>query len=382
MILNKENMKKLLFLIGFSMLLFWGVNHTAVVLEFLKGLLGVLSPFLVGLCFAFVINVLMRPIEGLWDRLAGEKRGSRAKRPVCLLLSTLMIAGAIFILLFMVVPEIRRTGATIIDMFPQYLLRLEGWWGELTDFFEEFAIVLPQPELNLAELKKIVGDFLAGSGQIFVGKTLAITTSIFSGVFNLFFGLVFAFYVLAQKETLSRQLKKLLRAYLPARRVEQVLDFAALTKKIFTNFVTGQLTEALIIGALCFLGMSLFRMPYAPMISVLVGFTALIPVFGAFFGTAIGAFLILMVDPVKAFWFIIFIIVLQQLEGDFIYPKVVGKSVGLPGIWVLAAVTVGGSAFGMLGMLLSVPVCSVLYCTLSRSVNRRLKSREPEPPVE
>ena len=138
----------------------------------------------------------------------------------------------------------------------------------------------------------------------------------------------------------------------------------------------------MIIGILCFIGMSIFRMPYAPMISVLVGFTALIPVFGAFIGTAIGAFLILMVAPVKALWFIVFIIVLQQLEGDFIYPKVVGKSVGLPGIWVLAAVTIGGSGFGVLGMLLSVPVCSVLYCTLSRSVNHRLEQKEVNIPEE
>ena len=374
MILNRDTIKKILLLIGVTMALFWGVNHTTVVLGFLKGLLGILSPFLIGLCLAFVINVLMNPVERLWDRAWKEKK-IRAKRPICLILSTLMIAGAIFILLFMVVPEIKHTAALVVDMFPQYLLRIENWWSKLTEFFEEYAIVLPQPELDLVELKKAVGDFILGSGHLFVGTTLAITTSIFSGVFNLFFGLVFAFYVLAQKETLSRQVKKLLYAYLPEHWAARTLEFAGLTRRIFTNFVTGQLTEAFIIGFLCFVGMMVFRMPYAPMISVLVGFTALIPVFGAFIGTAIGAFLILMVAPIKAFWFIIFIIVLQQLEGDFIYPKVVGKSVGLPGIWVLAAVTIGGSSFGVLGMLLSVPVCSVLYCTLTQSVNHRLEQK-------
>ena len=336
---------------------------------------------LIGLCFAFVINVLMRPIERLWCHLwCGRKSApaDKIRRPISLILSTLLITGAIFILFFMVVPELRRTASLIIDQFPQYLVRLEGWWVELSAFFREFAIVLPEPKLTLGELQESVGKLITGIGQSFVGKTVALTTSIFSGVFNVFFGLVFAFYVLLQKETLSRQAKKLLYAYLPVSKAEQVLDFAEQTRRIFANFVTGQLTEAVIIGSLCFLGMTIFRMPYAPMISMLVGFTALIPVFGAFIGTAIGAFLILMVAPIKAFWFIIFIIVLQQLEGNFIYPKVVGKSVGLPGIWVLAAVTIGGSSFGVLGMLLSVPVCSVLYCTLSRSVNHRLNNKNIE----
>lgn len=378
MILNKENIRKILFIICFAMLLFWGLNHAAAVLEILKGLLGIIAPFLIGLCFAFIINVLLSPIEKRWDGHVHKRSGKllkKLKRPVCLILSTLIIAGVIFILLFMVVPEIQRTISIIIDMFPQYMIRMEQWWADLTAFLSDFAIVLPQPALNLSELGKMAGDFFSESGRSFVGKTLDITTSIFSGVFNVVLGLVFAFYVLSQKETLGRHMKKLLYAYLPSEKVDRVLEFSSLTKKNFTNFVTGQLTEALIIGALCFIGMLIFRMPYAPMISVLVGFTALIPVFGAFFGTAVGAFLILMVDPIKALWFILFIIVLQQLEGDIIYPKVVGKSVGLPGIWVLAAVTIGGSAFGVLGMLLSVPVCSVLYCMEKQAVNHILKRK-------
>lgn len=347
-------------------------------LEIFKGLFGVIAPFLIGLCFAFIINVLLRPIEKIWDRLMCNRSGKflkKLKRPVCLILSTLIIAGVIFIILFMVVPEIQRTISIIIDMFPQYIIRMEQWWADLTAFLSNFAIVLPQPELNLNELGKMADDFFTESGRSFVDKTLDITTSIFSGVFNVTLGLVFSFYVLSQKETLGRHMKKLLYAYLTSEKVDRVLEFSALTKKTFTNFVTGQLTEALIIGTLCFIGMLVFRMPYAAMISVLVGFTALIPVFGAFFGTVVGAFLILVVDPIKALWFILFIIVLQQLEGDIIYPKVVGKSVGLPGIWVLAAVTIGGSAFGVLGMLLSVPVCSVFYCMAKQAVNHRLKRK-------
>lgn len=163
-------------------------------------------------------------------------------------------------------------------------------------------------------------------------------------------------------------------------KMQKLLDMLDLINRTFTNFITGQLTEAVIIGALCFIGMSIFRMPYAPAISVLVGFTALIPVFGAFIGTAIGAFLILLVKPIQAVWFVVFIIVLQQFEGNLIYPKVVGKSVGLPGIWVLVAVTIGGNAMGVVGMLISVPLCSVLYVVARNAVNGKpLAGEKPEP---
>ena len=163
---------------------------------------------------------------------------------------------------------------------------------------------------------------------------------------------------------------------------KKVIEFTNLTNKVFTKFVTGQLTEACIIGTLCLVGMLIFGMPYAVIISVLIGFTALIPIFGAFIGTAIGAFLILLESPIKALWFVIFIIVLQQLEGNLIYPKVVGKSVGLPGIWVLSAVTIGGGMFGIIGMLFSVPICSIVYVIFRRYVNRKCKTPEPQSDIE
>ena len=176
---------------------------------------------------------------------------------------------------------------------------------------------------------------------------------------------------MAGKEKLCNQLDRVAHAYLKPDRYQRGKEIFQLTNRTFSNFVSGQVLEAIIIGTLCFIGMLIFRMPYAGPISVLVGFTALIPVFGAFIGTAIGALLILFLSPIKAFWFVIFIIVLQQFEGNVIYPRVVGKSVGLPGIWVLVAVTVGGGAFGFIGMLISVPVASLLYSLLRESVNRR-----------
>lgn len=379
--LNQKNMKKLLFLIAFAILLFWGVNHGSLVQALFQRLFSVLSPFLIGLALAFLLNVLLRPLERLWERLflknRGKKPGSKAavrlKRPLCLLLDALLVTGFFFVLSFLIVPEIRRTIVIIAGALPGYLEQLSIWWQEAATTLDAFNIVLPQPEWNPQAFGSLAADFLSKSGQAFFNRTVDLTASLFSGIFNVLLGLVFAFYVLSQKEALGRQAEKIIRAYLPSQNADSVLAFFALSNKTFTNFVTGQLTEAVIIGALCFTGMLLFGMPYAPAISVLVGFTALIPVFGAFIGTAVGAFLILMVSPVKALWFVLFIVILQQLEGDFIYPKVVGKSVGLPGIWVLAAVTLGGSLMGIWGMLFGVPVCSVLYSLLRQSVNRRLE---------
>ncbi|MGI5825246.1 MAG: AI-2E family transporter [Bacillota bacterium] len=387
--LNKNNVKKILLIITFGLVLFWALSNPASALKIFRGLLALLSPFLLGGCLAFIINVLLRPLERLWDKVRAKirkkgasKRAESFKRPVCILLSTLIIAALFVFLFFMVVPEIRRTGEMIISMLPQYLAQIDTWWNSLAEFLRQYSIALPQDALNLKQIGQSVSNFLSTAVPAFFSSTLAITTSVFGVVFNFVLGFVFALYILAQKETLGRQITKLCRAYLPEAKAERFLEIASLSNRTFGNFVTGQLTEAFIIGILCFIGMTVFSIPYAPMISVLVGFTALIPVFGAFIGTAIGAFLILMVEPVKAFWFVVFIIVLQQLEGNLIYPKVVGKSVGLSGIWVLAAVTIGGTLFGVTGILFGVPVCSVLYAVLRQNVNRRLAAKEQEPSAE
>ena len=222
-------------------------------------------------------------------------------------------------------------------------------------------------------------DWMRQYGDQFLNTTIStaigITSSVVSLIFNLVLALAFALYLLAQKETLTRQAKKVVQAIFSSKRAQQITELAHMTNRAFSNFVTGQLTEALILGCLCFLGMLIFRLPYAGVISVIIGFTALIPIFGAFIGVAIGALLILLVNPIQALWFILFIIVLQQIESNVIYPRVVGKSVGLPGIWVLAAVTLGGNAFGLLGMLFAVPLCSVLYAVARRVVHRRLAQK-------
>ena len=379
--LNKKNVKVILLIISASILLLWGLNHLDFVLSIIGGAFSVIAPFIVGLCLAFIFNVLLRPLEGLWDKIFKKKKKTKfilkLKRPVCLVLSILIIMAVIFILLFMIIPEITRTVSTIASSVPSYLEKIEAWWIQLKELLEQYSIVLPSFDLDFNKIAETLTNFLKTSGLI--NKTVDITGSIFSGIFNMVLGLVFSIYILASKEKLGANTKKTLLAFLPKEKVEKAVDLAALSNKTFTNFITGQLTEAVIIGILCFIGMLIFRMPYALTISVLVAFTALIPVFGAFIGTAIGAFLILMVEPIKALWFIIFIIVLQQIEGNLIYPKVVGKSVGLPGIWVIIAVTVGSGLFGVLGMLLSVPVVSVLYTVIKEFINKRLKLKKIKP---
>lgn len=379
--LNKKNVKVILLIISASILLLWGLNHLDFVLSIIGGAFSVIAPFIVGLCLAFIFNVLLRPLEGLWDKIFKKKKKTKfilkLKRPVCLVLSILIIMAVIFILLFMIIPEITRTVSAIANSVPSYLERMEAWWIQLKELLEQYSIVLPSFDLDFNKIAETLTNFLKTSGLI--NKTVDITGSIFSGIFNMVLGLVFSIYILASKEKLGANTKKTLLAFLPKEKVEKAVDLAALSNKTFTNFITGQLTEAVIIGILCFIGMLIFRMPYALTISVLVAFTALIPVFGAFIGTAIGAFLILMVEPIKALWFIIFIIVLQQIEGNLIYPKVVGKSVGLPGIWVIIAVTVGSGLFGVLGMLLSVPVVSVLYTVIKEFINKRLKLKKIKP---
>lgn len=377
--LNKKTMQRLALLITFALLLYWGLTHPAQAGRVLSAFFSLLLPFLLGGCLAFLLNVFLRPIEIGWRHLWGKKYGPRqeaVRRPVCLLATTVLLVGVVFAIFFIVVPALRDSVMNFVSMLPARMVQVERWWNELVAFLGGHSIQLPPFTLNVQAIQTEIMQFLYKYGEDFLNTTIGITSSIFSSIFslvvNLVLGFVFSLYLLAQKETLTRQAKKVLRALCREERAKKITEVAQLTNRTFSNFVTGQLTEAVILGSLCFIGMLIFRLPYAGVISILVGFTALIPIFGAFIGVGVGAFLILLVRPIQALWFILFIIILQQVEGNLIYPRVVGKSVGLPGIWVLAAVTLGGNAFGLVGMLLAVPLCSVLYALLRQGVNARL----------
>ena len=376
--------KKLMYpmiLITFAIVLFLGLSNSDILINIIKQISAIFMPFVIGFAFAAIINVLLRSLESLWCKIFSKAKGNlheKAKRPVCLTFSMLIFIGAIFALLFMVLPEIISTGEMLVEQMPTYMVNLGNWWNNLRNVLSKYNVSLPELTINAEMVINAITPILNEYKEILLNKTFTIAGSFFSGLVNVVIAFAFSIYVLAQKERIGERCKKILYAFLKDEKADKVLEFTSLTDQTFSNFIRGQFSEALIIGLLCFIGMTIFQMPYAPIVSVLVGATALIPMVGAFVGTGVGAFLILLVNPLKALWFVIFIIVLQQLEGNLIYPKVVGKSVGLPGILVLVAVTIGGNAFGLVGMLLSVPVCAVLYCTLKQITDNRLEKKVAE----
>ncbi len=373
--LNKRLLKYVFWITLIIAVAYTVVTQPQKITVFIGALINLLSPFIIGFCAAYVVNLLLRPLERFWlwlcRKAKNQKLVAKIKRPICLVISFLVVIGAVFAIVFMVIPTFKETVVSFASKVPQYAKTIEGWYYTVVEFLDQYNFTLPEISLNTGRLTEIVKDIISNYGSNVLDTTVNVTTSIVAAIVDIALGFVFAIYLLAQKEKLGNQVKRAAKAMLGPRRAQKLVDITALTNSVFTKFVTGQLTEACIIGVLCFIGMLIFRMPYAVIISVLVGFTALIPIFGAFIGTGIGAFLILLENPAKAFWFIVFIIILQQIEGNLIYPKVVGKSVGLPGIWVLVSVTIGGSLFSVLGMLFSVPICTVLYVLFKNFVNKK-----------
>ena len=359
-ILDKETARYIFRALLLTLVFAWALVNLQGVLQFLGRVLGVLSPFLMGGAFAFVINILLRPLERTWQRIC-KKAPEKLTRPVCLTLSTLLVLGILFAVVFMMLPSLRESGNEFVQNLPGYVEKLGQWWAGAVQLAARYGIVLPEyaPDTDLMMNKITTLLHTQGGGILTV--TLGAASSVLASLVNVLLALVFALYLLAKKEVVTAHLKNLAVTVLPPRNARRLLHVVTLTKQTFTNFVTGQLTEAVIIGVLCFLGMLILGIPYAGAVSAFVGATALIPVFGAWIGGGVGAFLILLADPVKSLWFVVFLLILQQVEGNLIYPKVVGKSVGLPGLLVLMAVTLGGEAFGIGGMLFSVPVCAVLY---------------------
>ena len=383
--LNKKNIKRVLLLIACAILLYWGLNNLSVLGGLLRSILSLFSPLLIGVGIAYVMNLLLMAIERLWDKAlkkAPELWRVKLKRPICLTLAFLLFLGIIFAIIFILIPRLEEAGTTLVANVPTYITQIQGWWDNLTAFAADHGITLPELSMNVEDATKFITKLLTSNGDNVVNTTINITTSILGALVNVLLALVFSVYMLAQKEKLLAQSKRLLLAALPQKAGERTMHILKLTNGAFSSFVTGQVTEAFILGTLCCLGMLILRLPYALPVSVIISFTSLIPIFGAWIGAATGAFLIVFVSPVKALTFLIFLLILQQVEGNLIYPKVVGKSVGLPGLWVLAAVTIGGGAFGVLGMLLGVPVCSVIYALVQDYLRAQPAQQPPAPPAE
>ncbi len=365
------SLKELKKIILYTVILIFAFIYIKDIIGILKYIFKLLMPFIIGLAIAFVLNVLINVIEKKWFK--NWQASLTTKRTVSLLLALTIVIGFIVFLLFLIIPNLQNTIAIFADNIPKYNENLQSM---LNNLGIDSNIVN-----EIVEVLKALGDsastYIKENSNQVLEVTLGIATNVVTGFINVTIGIVFAIYFLGQKEKLGAQVNKLLEAYVPDAKRKKIQDIASLSNKTFANFIGGQCIEAIIIGVLCFIGMFILRLPYATTISVLVGFTALIPVFGAFIGTIIGAFLIFMISPIQALIFILFIIVLQQLEGNLIYPKVVGKSVGLPGIWVLVAVTIGASINGILGMLISVPIASIIYSVIAMNVKYRLNEKKP-----
>lgn len=370
--LNQDTVKKLRGLIMFTVIAaVAGVNYRSL-LGMAVTLFGMAFPFLLGAAIAFVMNVPMRWIEGK----IRPGKPCRWRRGVSLVLTLVAVTGIVTTVMLVVVPEFFRTLMTLQSSVPAFLADLQD---KLTSWFAQYPDVvtyIEQMEVDWEQLMQgVVGFLTTGAGSL-LNTTFSAAKSIVSGVTAFGIGLVFAIYILLQKETLGRQTSKLVRACLPQQLADNVLRTARLAESIFSSFLTGQCVEAVILGMMFFITLSVLRMPYELLIGVLIAFTALIPIFGAFIGCAVGAFLILMVSPMQALAFICVFLVLQQLEGNLIYPHVVGNSVGLPSIWVLVAVTLGGSMMGITGMLIFIPLVSVFYTLLREWVNERLAQKD------
>ena len=371
--------KDILFIISYvAIIIFALVNFDKIITAF-NYVLNILSPFIVGVLLAFVLNVLIKFIETkIFGKIKKGKVWKKIKRPISITVSLILVGLIIYFVMNLLVPQLRNSVSLFTDTLPEYK---EDIINILEKFDVEETTVVKVGEY-LDNFTKVITDYIKGNSKDVLSITTEVATSIISIVSKGIISIVFAIYIIAQKETLKRQVDKLMNAYLKPKVSNKIRDIAVMSNKTFSNFVTGQCLEAIIFGLLCFFGMLILRLPYASTISVVLGFTALIPVFGAIIGTILGAFLILMVSPVKAIIFVVFVIVLQQLEGNLIYPKIVGKSIGLPGMWVLFSVTIGASIAGIWGMLIATPLFSVLYSIFSKTVNDRINKNKVAIKVE
>jgi predicted PurR-regulated permease PerM len=371
--MKDKTRKDIIIIISYIALVIFALVNFSKIFTFLGKVISIFSPFLLGIILAFVLNVLNNFIEKkIFGKIKPSKIWNKIKRPLCITLSLILVFLTIFFVMNLLIPQLKNSASLFTDTLPAYK---EDIIGILNKFDIDESTVNKVGEY-LDNFGKVITDYIKGNSKDVITVTTEVATSVVNIISKGIITLVFAIYMIAQKETLSRQINKVMKAYLKPKTINKINTVGTLANKTFSNFVTGQCLEALIFGSLVFVGMLIFRFPYASTIGVLLGFTALIPIFGAFIGTAIGFILIMMVSPVKAILFVVFIIVLQQIEGNLIYPRVVGKSIGFPGMWVLLSVTVGGSIGGILGMLIATPLCSLLYALFTKMVNDRLKSNK------
>jgi len=380
--LSRSTMKKLMGLIAFAAVCLALSQRPEAIGSAFAFLISILSPFLIGGALAFVLNVPLRFIEHkLFSAPKAKKQFSPGlQRAVSLLLTFVFVVIVVALLVLVIVPQLATTisglGVTIQDFFTRAYIWAENQFANNPELLQWLSsLTIDWKAIDWKGLLSKVVDFLKNGAGDVLSTTISAAMNFFSGIATGFIAFVFSIYLLLQKEKLGLQFRKVFYALLPKKAAKRLIEICALSQKIFSSFITGQCVEAIILGAMFFVAMTILRMPYALLVGCLISITALIPIVGAFIGCGVGAFLILMVSPTQALFFVIMFLILQQVEGNLIYPHVVGNSVGLPSIWVLAAVSIGGSLLGVMGMLIFIPLVSVLYTLFREFVYKQLKEK-------
>ena len=375
--LSKMSIKKIRELIVFTALLVVALWKFDVVLGVLKTIWDIIFPFVLGGAIAFLTNVPMSFLEKkIFENVKKKNKIVRKlKRPISLILTIVLVVGVIALVMFGVIPQLTRTMGTLVTSINDFIPQMQSWIGEFFHNNQEIMNLVDQIEFDPDQAIKWGISLLGNGAGNMMNTTMSAVGSIVSGVATFFIAFSFACYILFQKEKLHVQIRKVFFAFLPRQKADDFLKVCSLTYRTFANFLAGQCLEAVILGSMFVVTLSILKMPYALLIGILIAFTALIPIFGAFIGCAVGSFLIFMVNPQQAILFVIVFLVLQQIEGNLIYPHVVGESVGLPSIWVLAAVTIGGNLMGIVGMLVFIPLLSVIYTIFREFVYLRLKKQ-------
>ena len=377
--IDKKTVRNIFMIAVGAIAFYWVLHETDQFKNLWTGLVNVLSPFVLGAAIAFIVNVPMRAVE----RQLAFIRKDGLRRTISIILTFIVIILVITGVILLLVPQISDTVQSLIPQLTDFFLRLEN---KIVVFLENNPELLQWvssttglQSFDWSGLIQKAVSMLKNSVSLIATGAFSAVGGVTSAIVDIVIGLVFSLYCLARKEILARQGRRILYAFLPERFCDESIRVMRLTNSTFSNFISGQCLEALILGCLFAVAMAIFKLPFIPLISVLIAITALVPIVGAFVGCILGAFFILVNDPFQALVFVAMFLVLQQIEGNLIYPKVVGTSIGLPGMWVLVAVTIGGDLMGIAGMLVMIPISSVLYTLLREFTIKRVEERQIDP---
>lgn len=372
-----NEMKKWIVLVLIGVLAFWGLNNLELIFDVLENIYRVFSPFILGFVLAYILNIPMMKVEKLLKKAIPDKyedKYSGAIRLVSIILSILLLVLVIAFVGFLLIPELIENIESLMNNIPAFI---EGGKDWVINLLDKYPDVQREIEVMFAESGNVSG-IVSSIFTYIINGIVGFVSGFVGGFVYIFTGIIFAIYMLCQKEYLVDGIKRLVYAFADKRKANKIMDISKLTNKTFSKFISGQCVEAVILGTIMFVVCLLGRFPYALIIGVLTALTALIPIFGAFIACGVGAVLIAITNPLQALIFIAVFVIIQQIEGNVIYPKVVGKSVGLSPLWTLLAITVGGNLCGVVGMIIGLPLASVVYAIGKESIKKKLDRKDIE----